>query len=297
MNKGQKWLLALLIIAPTIVGLVLVGLRSRTTERTILPAAVGKRIGLVRISDVIYSSEFYVQQLKEYRTDNSVAGVVLRVNSPGGTVSPAQEIYREILRFRDAGKPLVVSMDNIAASGGYYLSAAADKIFANPGTLTGSFGVIMRFPEVSELSKKVGIKMNTIKAGEFKDIASAHREMTPRDRELLQSLLDDTHDQFVGHIAAGRGIPIDSVRKLADGRVFTGRQAYHLGLVDTLGGIEEAISYLKTRLDLPERTKIVEKGQDKSWLQEVFSETKLGNFGIFRNLSNPPGLYFLLDYY
>ncbi len=296
MRSRQKWIVLLVIVAPVAIGIALLGSRSNTDE-DLLAGAVGKKIGLIRISDVIYSSEKYVSELKEFRRDNSIAGVVVRVNSPGGSVAPSQEIYSEIMKYRQVGKPLVVSMDNVAASGGYYLSAAAEKIFANPGTLTGSFGVIMRFPQVSELSEKIGIKMNTVKAGKYKDIASAHREMDPTEKELLQSLLDDTHEQFIEHIAWGRGMAIDSVRMLADGRIFTGRQAHSLGLVDTLGGLEDALGHLKQVLELPEKTKIVEKSYPKSWVQEIFSETKLGNLGILNKLTRSPGLYFLLDSY
>jgi protease-4 len=170
------------------------------------------------------SSRRIIEQLEKYGENDSVKAVVLRIDSPGGTVVAAQEVYGAVNRLRrETGKAVVVSMADIAASGGYYISCAADRIFANPGTITGSIGVIMEFPNLEGLFGKVGIRTTTIKSGEFKDTGNALREMTDRERRLLQDLIDDVFTQFVDAVEKGREMEEEEVRALADGRIFTGR--------------------------------------------------------------------------
>ena len=189
------------------------------------------------------SARKVIAQLEKYREDDSVKAIVLRVDSPGGTVVAAQEIHGELMRLREGhGKKIVVSMGDLAASGGYYVACAADRVFASPGTLTGSIGVIMQFPSYQGLFSKIGLGTNTIKSGEFKDVGNGAREMSERDRKLLQGLVDDVYSQFVEAVAAGRRLSPDQVRPLADGRVFSGRQAKKLGLVDELGDLDAAIA-------------------------------------------------------
>lgn len=189
------------------------------------------------------SARKVIAQLEKYRADASVKAIVLRVDSPGGTVVAAQEIHGELLRLREnSGKKIVVSMGDLAASGGYYVACAADRVFASPGTLTGSIGVIMQFPNYQGLFGKIGLGTNTIKSGEFKDVGNGARAMSDRDRELLQSLVDDVYLQFVEAVAIGRRLSPEQVRPLADGRVFSGRQAKQLGLVDELGDLDAAIA-------------------------------------------------------
>lgn len=193
--------------------------------------------------DRAFSARRVLEQLEKYRTDESVRAVVLRVDTPGGTVVAAQEIHRALQRLREGSrKKVVVSMGDLAASGGYYVACAADRVLASPGTLTGSIGVIMQFPNYQGLLGKIGLGTNTIKSGEFKDLGNGAREMTDRDRKLLQGLVDDVYAQFVEVVAAGRRIPAERVRTLADGRVFSGRQALALGLVDELGDLDAAIA-------------------------------------------------------
>ncbi|MBD3321704.1 MAG: signal peptide peptidase SppA [Chitinivibrionales bacterium] len=291
MKSRQKLLIALLILLPVLIGIVVI----TSGDGAGSALALQKKIGLVRITDVIYSSDKYTKQLRKFRNDNSVAGVILRINSPGGTVAPSQEIYYEILRFRDSNKPVVVSMENVAASGGYYIACAAHRLFANPGTLTGSFGVYMRFPHFYRLSEKIGIDMTTIKAGEFKDLGNPHRKITEEEKKLLQNLLSDTHDQFIEDIAYGRSLDIDSVRALADGRIFTGRQALHLGLVDTLGGYQDAATYIKSYCGLPEKTKIIEnRAADGLW-KNLLTDAMNELFPFLQFLGQPAGSYFLFD--
>jgi len=189
------------------------------------------------------SARKVIGQLRKYRDDNAVKAIVLRVDTPGGTVVAAQEIHGELRRLREnSGKIIVISMGDLAASGGYYVACAADRVFASPGTLTGSIGVIMQFPNYQGLFGKIGFGTNTIKSGEFKDVGNGAREMSNRDRKLLQDLVDDVYSQFVEAVAAGRRMSPEQVRPLADGRVFSGRQAKQLGLVDELGDLDAAIA-------------------------------------------------------
>ena len=206
-----------------------------------VPSFGGNRVALVEVEGLIVDADRTVRELDGYGEDPSIRAIVVRVQSPGGVVGPTQEIYDAILRIRTQGKPVIASMGSVAASGGYYLAAAATRIVANPGTLTGSIGVIMQLAEIEGLLKKVGVRYEVIKSGRFKDSASFARPMTPEERAVLQAVLDDMHDQFVTAIAEGRGLGKERVRALADGRVYSGRMAKDLGLVDALGGLDEAI--------------------------------------------------------
>ena len=181
------------------------------------------------------------EALRQASGDPSVAAVVLEVNSPGGGVTASDEMHQSILDFREnTGKPVVVSMGDVAASGGYYISTAADRIVANETTLTGSLGVIFEITNFAEAADKYGIKQVVIKSGKYKDIGSAFREMTPGEREIFQSIVDESYSQFVDVISEGRGIPEERVRKIADGRVYSGAQAEELDLVDSCGDLDEA---------------------------------------------------------
>ncbi len=202
----------------------------------------GERVAVVRIEGVIVDSRDAIEELRKFRENPGVKAIVLRIDSPGGGVVASQEIYSEVLKTRTDGKVKVVaSMGNLAASGGYYIAAATDKIVANPGTLTGSIGVIMELANVRGLMEKVGVQSVVIKSGKHKDLASPFRAMSAEDRALLQGVLDDVHDQFIQAVAAGRAMKVDQVRDLADGRIFTGRQARTARLVDELGDLQDAI--------------------------------------------------------
>src|SRR5262249_16102137 len=200
----------------------------------------GNRVALVEIEGLIVDSDRVVRELGDYGEDPTIRAIVVRIQSPGGVVGPTQEIYDAILLLRNQGKPVVASMGSVAASGGDYLAAAGGRIVANPGTLRGSSGVIMQLAEIEGLLRKVGVRYEVIKAGRYKDSGSFARPMTSEERAVLQAVLDDMHDQFVTAIAEGRGIARDRVRALADGRVYSGRMAKQLGLIDALGGLEEA---------------------------------------------------------
>lgn len=200
----------------------------------------GKSVGVVRVEGVISDSTGIIDLIREYAERGDIKAVVVRIDSPGGAVGPSQEIYAELKKLR-AEKKVVASMGAVAASGGYYIASATDKIVANPGTITGSIGVIIEFMNVEELLKKVGLKGRTVKSGKFKDTGSPFREMSEEEREFLQSVIDDVHGQFIEAVSTGRGIKKEEVAKLADGRIFTGSQALKLGLIDKLGTMEDAI--------------------------------------------------------
>lgn len=204
--------------------------------------AFGDKIAIVEVKGVIAQSSQVIEELQQYLTDDGVKAIILRVDSPGGGVGPSQEIYREIMRIRSSSKKKVVtSMGSVAASGGYYIACASDRIVANPGTITGSIGVIMQFSNLEDLLKKIGIKGVVIKSGEHKDIGSPFREMTTEEKKLMQEVLDNVHQQFIQAVADGRKLDRSKVSEIADGRIMTGEQAKNLGLVDQLGNLQDTI--------------------------------------------------------
>ncbi|MBR9975912.1 MAG: signal peptide peptidase SppA [Bacteroidetes bacterium] len=200
-----------------------------------------ERVAVIDIREIIVDAEDVIRQLRKYSKRSTVKAVVLRLDSPGGAVVPSHEIYEEVKRIRRLGKPVVASMGSVAASGAYYIACAADRIVANPGSITGSIGVVSEFASFQPLLEKIGIESTTITSGEFKDTGNPTRRMRPEERAYLQHTIDDIYEQFVGIVVAGRTLTEDSVRALADGRIFTGQQAYANGLVDTLGTMDMAI--------------------------------------------------------
>lgn len=292
MKPAVKWTIFSIILLPVVLALVILLVSWSVGDA--MPGTSGK-IGIVRISDIILDGEEKSEQLREFFDDASIAGVVVRINSPGGAVAPSQELYREMMRYRESGKPLVVSMDNIAASGGYYIASGAGTIFANPGTLTGSIGVIMRLTRYDKLFDKIGVDFITLKAGRLKDIGNPSRAMTPEERKVLESLLNDTHEQFIADVAAGRNIAVDKIRPVADGRIFTGAQALEAGLVDTLGTLSDALDYCKMLSGLPSTAKVHEKKPHVPLLKQLLSETMAGTGTLLRNPLPPSGIYYLFD--
>jgi protease-4 len=240
--KGKTWIL-ILIIAVCVAGaisfalLLSLGAFFPETEGF----AFGDKVGLIEITGTMVTATPVVDQIVRFAKDDDIRAIVVRVESPGGVVAAAQEIYTELRKARDGGKPVVVSMGGVAASGGYYVACGADSIVANPGTLTGSIGVIMSFPQTEELFKKLGISFEVVKTGEYKDLGSMARPMTPAERRLVGELLDDVYNQFIGVVALERRLDLEAVREIADGRLLTGRQAYELGLVDRLGDLRDAV--------------------------------------------------------
>ena len=218
----------------------------------------GPRVAIVELEGIITDVDEIVRDLKTHRENPSVRAVVIRINSPGGVVGPTQELHDAILRVRQAGKPVVASLGAVAASGGYYTAVACDQIYANPGTLTGSIGVIMQLANLEQLMKKVGVEYVVVKSGAFKDVGNMGRAMTPEERRTLQALLDDVHGQFVGAVAAGRKLQREEVVRFADGRVFSGVQAKDLKMVDALGGLEDAVLAAAKLAGLPSPPNVIQ---------------------------------------
>jgi len=204
--------------------------------------AFGDKIAVIEVRGLITQSQGVIEELHRYTEDEGVKAIILRIDSPGGGVGPSQEIYREVLKIKsNQKKKVITSMGSVAASGGYYIASASDLIVANPGTITGSIGVLMEFTNIEELFKKIGVKGVVLKSGEHKDIGSPFREMTPEEKKLMQSVIDNVHQQFIQAVADGRKMDHSKVAQVADGRILTGEQAKQLGLVDQLGNLQDAI--------------------------------------------------------
>lgn len=224
------------------------------------------------LSSLAYNHRQFIKMIEQAGKDDTVDGIILKVNSPGGGVVESAEIYDKLAEVREKyGKPIYVSMGNMAASGGYYISAPADKILAHPATITGSIGVIMQSMDFSELAEDLGIDVNTLTSGEYKDIMSATRPMREDERELLQEIVDDMYDDFVQVVVEGRGMSEAQVRDLADGRIYTGKQAFDLNLIDGLGSFDDTVALME---------------QDHDWSEAELVEYRLGyGLGQLFNLS------------
>lgn len=229
--------------------------------------------------------------------------IVIRINSPGGTAAGAQEVYEKLMNVRrNTGKKVVVSMGDVAASGGYYIASAADKIVAERATLTGSIGVIAELVDLQGLFKKIGVRPETLKAGRLKDLGSQTRPLTPEEKKLFQDILNETHDDFISDVAKGRKLPEDYVRKLADGRVYTGKQALQLHLVDSLGGLEDAQALAAKMVGLAGSFKVVDVDR-RTFLEQFIGETNASEsiypgWSIFQGFRKnfPPGsILFLMN--
>jgi len=238
--KRKRILVGLGVIAALLIFffsiLFLIGRSGGKTSRF----AFGDKIAVVEVRGVITESSGIIEEIHQYQEDEGVKAIILRIDSPGGGVGPSQEIYREISKVK-MKKKVITSMGSVAASGGYYIACASDRIVANPGTITGSIGVIMEFTNIEELFKKIGIKGVVIKSGEHKDIGSPFREMTSDEKKIVQDAIDNVHQQFIEAVANGRKMDREKVAQIADGRILTGEQAKQLGLVDDMGNLQDAI--------------------------------------------------------
>lgn len=252
------------------------------------------RIGVVPVEGIIVDSRDVIRQLEAFAENKSIHAVVLRINSPGGGVSPSQEIYQAICDLKKQ-KKVVASMGSIAASGGYLIASAADRIMANPGSITGSISTVMHFANIEALMNKVGVRSSVVKSGQYKDIGSPVRAMTPAEATLLQELVDDISDQFIRTVAANRGVPIKVVRQIADGRIFSGRQAMAWGLVDVLGGLNEAIMLAGKLSGIEGKPEAIYPKQQKSgllkYLLEIIALDLVESTG--RQLTQPKGAQYL----
>lgn len=207
-----------------------------------------------------------IDALVDARKSQRISAVVLRINSGGGSAAASQEVHREVLKVREANKPVVVSMADVAASGGYYVAVAADRILANPATITGSIGVLSQFLDLSELAREYGVKLETVKTGPYKDIGNPTKPLTEDQRRVMQQLVDDTLEQFVAAIAEGRSLDPARVRELADGRVYTGSQAKELDLIDDFGGLQDAIALAAELAELEGEPNVIHYSQQRRGL-------------------------------
>ncbi len=270
-------------------------------------------IGIVELTGIITDSKKMLRQLETFEDDSTIKAILLRIDSPGGAVAPSQEIYDAV---KHSKKPVVVSMGQVAASGGFYIAVAAKRIYANAGTITGSIGVIMQFVNLEKLYEWAKVKRYVLKTGRFKDSGADYRDMAPEERASLQSMIDDVLGQFKQAVVEGRKLPLDVVTAVADGRIFSGAQAKKLKLVDELGGIDDAIRGAaeiagikgKPRLVRADKKRhsrlfdlLMDDGPDEeaqssassSWIGRL-SEIFLGDRSIAGRAALPPSLHSLI---
>ena len=274
------------IILGTIVGLfflMLILLRSMGGS-----ASMGQKVAVIDVTGIISKSDATIKLIHAYRDDPSIKAIVMRIDSPGGSVAPVQEIYTELEKIE---KPIVASMAGSAASGGYYIACAADTIFANPGTLTGSIGVIMQFTRMKGLYDKVGLEHQVIKSGQFKDTGSPFRTLTEEEQAVLQATVDDVHNQFVDTIAQARSnlLTRAEVVELADGRIFSGRQALDSKLIDQLGNLPDAIKIAGELGGIEGKPKVLRKQKKTSLFEQLLGIEQMPPFD---EMFSPPGVTF-----
>ncbi|MCP4567692.1 MAG: signal peptide peptidase SppA [FCB group bacterium] len=253
----------------------------------------GSKVAVVELYGQIYDSKSFVRQMNKWDNNSAVKAIVIDINSPGGGVAASQEMYDAILKVREGGKLVVASMSSVAASGGYYVACAADKIVANPGTLTGSIGVILSFPTAKKLFDKIGVRWETVKSGDLKAVGSYSRPMSAEEERMLKAVVDDSYEQFVEAVSEGRDRPKEEIYPLADGSIFTGRQAYNLGLVDTLGSFQDAVSLAGEMVGLGSDPDTIKERRKSPGLFDVLS----GGLKVAEKITDlelgQPGLLYL----
>jgi protease-4 len=298
-SNSSRWFWGI-FLSLVFIGLIFVGIAflffvsviKQETNTGYYSTGSGDKIGLVEINDVIMNSEDVVQQIKKFREDKSIKAILLRINSPGGGVAASQEIYEEVKYTRDHGKIVVVSMGSIAASGGYYIACGSNLIVANPGTLTGSIGVIAQFISIKDLTEKLGIEETTIKSGELKDSGDPFKKMTDKDKEYFQDVVNNSFGQFLEVVSRERKISIDSLRQYATGRVFTGLQAKDIGLIDSLGTFEDAIRITAKLAGIEGEPRIIRERRRHSLFERLIGTSMDEITGIKQKLFNEPILQF-----
>lgn len=295
MTKTSKWIfgiLSALFLVFVVVMFSIMYYIFHDDENEDVVSGTNGTIALIELKEPIVSSENTVRLFKKYRQNSAVKAIVFRVESPGGGVAASQEIYEEVKKTRDGGKPVVVSMGAMAASGGYYVSCGANKIVANPGTITGSIGVISQFIHFNQLLDKIGVSSTTIKSGKLKDAGSPMRAATEEDKKYFQEMIDDVYGQFVGVVARERKLPVDEVKKLADGRVYTGKRAYELGLIDTLGTYEDAIVIAGALANIKGTPATIREKKKEKLSDILFGNVKNEVVGLKNELLNNPLLQY-----
>lgn len=240
------------------------------------------RVGVVRVSGVILDSLDYIRRIRELLRDDKIDAILLRIDSPGGAVGPSQELFNFIRSIEK--KPVVASLGTVAASGGLYVAIGAKKIYAQPGTITGSIGVIMQIPDISQLAERVGVHMNVVKSGDLKDVGNIFRPMTEEERQFLDDSIRKVHSQFVRDIAVSRGLPEWKVREFADGRFLTGEEAFQLGIIDGFGDILQAASHGLELAGITDKEPVLILPRDYSEILKELLKSTLGS--IFESLLN-----------
>ena len=273
----KRWVVGCLVLLLGTIGTVslaflVVSLSMGTGGEGFSLSPLGRKVGLVEIVGGIDDSDPVVEQLERMRRDASVRAVVVRLDSPGGGVAASQEIYEAVRKIRDDGKPVIASMGGVAASGAFYVACAADSIVANPGTLTGSIGVILSFPNTEALFRKVGIRLEVVKTGKFKDVGSMWRAMTPEEQKLLEDVLNNVYDQFIDAISEGRDLEREDILPYADGRIMSGDQAQSYGFVDRMGDLNDAIQLAADMGGIRGRPTVVRKEPRKPSFLEFFDQ-------------------------
>jgi len=250
-----------------------------------------EKVGLITVDYAITSSSQFNKELDYLIDRGDIKDVVLRLNTPGGGVASSQEIYSRIISEKNRSNiNFIASMESVAASGGYYIAIAADEIFANPGSITGSIGVIMEYPIIDELLETVGIEYNTIKSSSFKDSGSPFRDMTSEEKIYFQELIDDLYNQFIKAVSDERDISIDRVREIANGKVYSGKQAYEIGLVDTLGSLNDVLDYIKSKREYKNKIEVVNMPNEENSIFDFI-------FNILSYKLEPSNLNYTLPQY
>ncbi|HOW54816.1 MAG TPA: signal peptide peptidase SppA [Syntrophorhabdaceae bacterium] len=248
-RTGKKVFLIIIIVAAVLFFLF-------SMSGVFISSTGGDKIGIVEIEGTIADLKDVMADVVRFKEDDSIRAVIVRINSPGGAVGPTQEVASELKKLR-AKKKVFVSMGSVCASGGYYIAATGEKIYANPSTITGSIGVIMQQTVVEDLMKKIGVQNNTIKAGSMKDVGNPFRKMTDSERQYLQGIIDSIHEQFIKDVAEGRKMPLENARKLSDGRIYTGLQAKEAGLIDGIGTFYDVVDEMKKAVSIKGKPELV----------------------------------------
>ena len=293
-NQGCRTglLIAMLVVFVVGMGTLAIVLFATLARSGSLAITSRESIGILDLEGPIFDVREPLKRLNMYSENASVKAIVVRINSPGGAVAPSQEMFEALKKARRMGKKVVVSMGSVAASGGYYIACAANEIYANPGSLTGSIGVIAEFPNVEGLMEKVGVRFETIKTGKFKDTGSMFRPMTEAEHELLREMLMDVYDQFVEAVADSRDMPVKEVEEYADGRIFSGRQALEYGFVDALGTESDAIDRAAALAGIKGKPRIIRK-QKKRFPFSQYAEEVLSQYFPAVRPTYVPVLYML----
>ena len=238
---------------------------------------INDQIGIIEINGTIMESKNIIDNLNDFNDRSDIKAIVVRIDSPGGAVAPSQEIYEKVRSISIQNKkPIIASMGSVAASGGYYIAIGADQIIANPGTITGSIGVIINFPIAKDLVEKIGFKFNTIKSGEMKDAGSPYRNPTEKENVFFQEIVDDLYNQFLSEVSNRRGISIEKLKNISDGRIFTGNKAFKLGLIDSIGTFEDALNISKNLANISDKTNLVYPKDEKGrFIKMFFDESRI----------------------